>query len=293
MKITFTLLLTASAFILQAQPVLQSSDFMTIGTTSSISVGAAVPTGSGGANQTWNFSSMSLTPAGTCAVIDPTASPYGATFPGSNICMQLNLPNGTQYSYHNVSVTGVETLGDQVTASGGDNYTPNSKTWFVFPYTFGQSFSDAWMRTTDITTDTVTRTYDGYGTLIMPFGTFNNVVRVTSTNSANNTVWFNSNPIYPILQVEGNTSIVFSNFVLGINNPVKEQVVIAPNPAKDIVHIQNGNCRAFTAYSSTGQSIALPVDGNTINISSLAAGLYIIRAEMNNGDVVTQRIVKE
>tara|TARA_A100001037_G_scaffold306573_1_gene352842 strand:+ start:382 stop:1809 length:1428 start_codon:yes stop_codon:yes gene_type:complete len=64
--------------------------------------------GTAGANQFWNFSNATGFPDMVLGFIDPNTTPYSATFPTSNICVELDVAT---YYYLNRSINGLSAVG--------------------------------------------------------------------------------------------------------------------------------------------------------------------------------------
>lgn len=73
---------------------------------------------------------------------------------------------------------------------------------------------------------------------------------------------------------------LYSTIVTGTDsNEIVEKTSIYPNPANDIVHIENYNPTKIDIYSQTGVLIRVEnsIDSNSIDISTLDPGLYYIK----------------
>ena len=64
--------------------------------------------GSSGPNQVWNFSNAAGTPEMILGFIDPASTPYQASFPSSNLCVQVD---SLVYYYLDRSVNGLSAVG--------------------------------------------------------------------------------------------------------------------------------------------------------------------------------------
>jgi hypothetical protein len=76
---------------------------------------------------------------------------------------------------------------------------------------------------------------------------------------------------------------------------VKEQDFIYPNPARDQFHILNDVSAeaSVNIYDLQGKMImSQQVNDNTVDVSNLAHGIYIIKL-INNDKIVISRLVKE
>lgn len=69
---------------------------------------------------------------------------------------------------------------------------------------------------------------------------------------------------------------------------------MSPNPTKDVVTITTNSdvIKGFSVTNTLGQTV-LTGNGDTIRMGSLQNGVYMVRAEFANGQVVTKKIVKE
>ena len=261
--------------------------------------------GSAGANQIWDYSSLESMYIGTDTAIPVAGSAYAAEFPTANYLYKFNGPftGGDLYFYHNLTPTKFEILSLGYDSDTGDNFSPNPKTYVTFPYTFGTVFTDSYQSTTETSATTFTATYDAYGTLIMPFDTFTNVVRQKVViNGQTDYNWFNVSPFYPILQT------VFAENTLGIiqdhtNLAVDEyansaRFTVYPNPVHDQLNIRRsgaGNMEIAVSDIS-GKTVLKQFVGNgsqvSVDLTSLTAGIYFISAKDSKGTEM-RKIIKQ
>lgn len=79
---------------------------------------------------------------------------------------------------------------------------------------------------------------------------------------------------------------------LSVENPSMVSVSVYPNPASDILNIQTTeSITNVTAYNIAGQKV-LQVSTQTINVSSLKTGVYILKVETTKGSA-TLKFVKK
>lgn len=69
----------------------------------------------------------------------------------------------------------------------------------------------------------------------------------------------------------------------GINNITSGGVKVYPNPATTYVKADGNDVISMTAYSTTGARVAY-TQGNTLDVSALAGGIYIIKVAMPQGE---------
>ncbi len=83
--------------------------------------------------------------------------------------------------------------------------------------------------------------------------------------------------------------------VTGIEEPVKSNILISPNPASDFVTLNGQINSTYKIYDLTGK-VVLKSNSNsathTINIADLKNGAYIIRISTENG-ITTRRLIKQ
>ena len=112
--------------------------------------------------------------------VDPATTPEGQSFPGSNIC----LAQGTFgiYGYLSIDDDKFENYGSSFLTS--QTIYSDPETELVFPMGYEDSFTDDYAYSaslfgvTTYGTGTVSGEIDGYGTVILPNGTFDDAVRV-------------------------------------------------------------------------------------------------------------------
>jgi hypothetical protein len=303
MERTLTLALPLLAVGALAQPAILESAYLPNGTTMDVSVhSGAIPPGGAGAGQIWDLSSLTYNPVGVIGVADPASTPCASTFPSSN--MSYVVPNGT-WHYFIRTTTDLQWQGMNWPSScvGGLTFTDPRKV-IDFPFNYQDSFTDTYAGD-DGSSGSVTVEYDGHGTLITPFGTFNNVARIKSTDGANvDYAWLSDGfPQYGILQtIDGNSStLVFTSVVTGLaERSTTEPVVVAPNPASDRITISDVPPGAtVTIADPSGRTLqrGFATDAATIvDISPLPAGIYFVRWEgggrMGSRKLIVQPVVR-
>lgn len=124
--------------------------------------------------------------------------------------------------------------------------------------------------TDDIITDTqVTKTFEDYG---------QHRIRVDAVYGE------------PLNQ-EVRGDVKWFTLTSGIEDIIDSQVSVYPNPASEYVAYE-GDAKSMTAYSLSG-SVAAYAEGNTLDVSTLAEGLYIIKVETEGKALMTKVIVKK
>lgn len=180
------LLATLSLF---AQPTIQNNVFPDIGDVLTLSDADTlnVKQGSAGANITWDFSALVLL-SGSVPIqtqyISPVGTPYAAEFPMANIVGKINEDTAI-YAYYKKESTQLSILGS-ASLDFLLKYTDTDiilKTPLAYNGTYQDNFASN-VTTADpsgvtfYSSGSRTVTYDAYGTVKTPLGTFNNAARV-------------------------------------------------------------------------------------------------------------------
>ncbi len=197
-------LLTISVFALQvlfSQPILTNSLNLTIGDTfrsDSYIEATSTDPGSGGANMTWDFGTIS---GGTYVegegviCVNPTTTPFAdsAAVANANICTRaIETPNEGYFHYFECNSTSqyLNAFGLLESGSGSFGTYTNQATILEFPFTYGDNYEDTsdqliynldWGYYYHRDSAIVTVEADAYGTIITPAGEFQNVLRLKKT----------------------------------------------------------------------------------------------------------------
>lgn len=204
----------------------------------------------------WNASGLTVqsgTPLLHFSFGNPSSTPNGTLFPSSNyVEYDPALTSIVSYNYYLYTSDSVSSLGSYDPSAAHEVFQ-NPDKHLIFPFAFGQSFTDNYTKTnysnaTNISsyqTGTRTVSFNGFGTLVLPQGTFNNVALISESRTNNlgpisyEYTWYDiSNGRKLLYRSENNGSIVTvwsSAITLGIqekNSTVS--VVVYPNPIQDI-----------------------------------------------------------
>lgn len=326
------LLLTSFAFLFSAKINSQVTITATainpvVGEGFNISKGNYVNPGSAGANQTWTLTGLSAGPSLT-NVIAPGSTLIGASFPNSNVCLS-NATSNSSYFYK-TSSTSQEFHGKYENSL--TYIYSNVEEILRFPFTHLDSFADTWNNQyqngayTFYQRGTTTVKADGYGTLIIGSGTYNNVMRVRvyeswvdstyqigtpmiTTNTRDEYKWYMNGIHVPLAtsysqtnnlsgQTFGSTFLVNT---VGLNEYANNSsnYFLFPNPAKTNLniafHAVQGNELEIKIINALGavvkeETVQAGMYKTTINIEELTNGVYF--AEIKNGNTIeTKRFV--
>jgi len=293
--------------------------------------GGYVNPGNAGANQTWNFPALITSTPNMVTVGNPGSTIIGANFPNANIAWS-NTTSGESF-YFKTSSTILQLEG-KFENTWIMPYS-NPEELIHFPFTHLDSFVDTWANQYQKNTYTFYQKgstkviADGYGTLITPAGTYNNVMRIRydrtdkdSTYQINipmvtfDTIiefkWYQNGTHCPIAtsysiknslggQTFGSTYLV--NFVgINENDNSISNLNVFPNPAAKNIslqfNLQSENSVELKIVNTLGATVKkeniqnLQTGNNSINISiaELANGVYF--AQIKNGNTIeTKRFV--
>ncbi len=277
---TFTLPVILAATGLVAQPTCQYAnvDMTPLGYTvyTITDPGSAVEP-SPGANQTWNFSTVVLGQIGTAVLGTSVGTPYAATYPAANFTFAFTITGGaTEYNYIAASTNGLETVASHV-PSAPNVYTDYDR-FLQFPLALGGSYTNVYASPDN--TGTQTWTYEGYGTLITPLGTFTNQMKLK--NSDGDVVIWNEAPLFPRFIGDSNGTQLFMPGITAVDEPTNNAPTISvyPMPASTQLTVTglNGVAR-WTVLDAQGR---LLLQGNStastdlIPIASLTEGNYVL-----------------
>jgi len=200
MKTISTLLLILFSGVAITQPEITQANLPIIGDHVIISIcSGQVEPGDAGADITWDMSGLQEQEEQYFDYIAASEGPHADSFPNANICGVSWLDD---YSFYGHSPNSLTAEGYVVTYNNSDT------TLMVFddheqivglPYTYNDTFTDEFDGTSYIDgigtfpfDGTIDFEADGYGTLTLPNGTYNNVVRYHFTREQTN--YFNGFP---------------------------------------------------------------------------------------------------
>lgn len=241
--------------------------------------------GPSGMNQTWDFSSLVEDEAGFFDFVDPVGTDFGHHFPAANLC---GISWEDSYAYYDVQSTVLNTAGFGLYVDG---QTPPNDTALIvhndletvveLPFELNDNFSDSFDGSTTALSFIVQHsgilniTADGSGTLIIPSGTFTNVIRyhLNRTNTINGNdevkdqyVWMSADHRFWLMLTEVNTILGTPTELTWFNS----------NPASVSVGVEelniDGSIRLLNNAISNGEFLTLTSDHNleaTISIFDL------------------------
>lgn len=302
-KITLLLAFAFSQFAV-AQPVLNASDFPSSYSANGFDLNniTGFTNGPSGANVVWDYSSFVIpaTPSFTYSIVPVSEANASLTFPDANFCEKRESASGTRYQLYILNDQSLEMIAS-ISSFVANYYDP--MTIFQFPCTYGSSFSDYnWQLGSPFPPEPETRTYDSYGTLILPTGTYYNVIRQkVDTRLGDYYEWYGTNP-YRLLMI-GNLDLNYAGILVGpeLNNNaiVSPKMQLYPNPTSESFSITNAGSERLMVkiYDALGKQIKQTDDyisDTPISLKEFSSGIYIVKVDdVNNNNLFTEKIVKK
>lgn len=276
--------------------------------------------GSAGANVTWDYSNIGIVyNPQTGRYIDPAITPFDTSFPAANVVYEDHFAAGT-FHYYATDNNEIKKLGYAsvlLTAVYDSPYT-----LYTYPFTYNTVVTDNFTCTTEvgaidlIEQGTWEAEGDAYGTLILPSGTHNDVLRIKITNvfskeytgvpkedyEITEYLWVTPTSKIPLLKLKidrrfvgGNPtdtliSVLISDDVSSIDEQSNSfaNLKLYPNPASTEINVdfvlQNTSVVRIEVLSADGRLVkqikaAEHQPGKireTITIDDLTSGLYMV-----------------
>ena len=284
-----------------SQPVLTSADITNYSSNAYKADPTGLNPGNVGENQTWDFGNVAYNPIinYTIRPVPLESVPFVENYPLVNFVQKADIIQGSEvyeyYVLHKLSEVGIETFANTTASEITEDYTADTE-FFSLPMTYNSTASDTYQSSTHTYYNITERIYDGYGTLITPFGIFNNVIRYktsshksTSTQISVRYIWILPNPYQPLMSAnfdstDLNFGIYFYDAVPLNNNEFnkKSMLSIYPNPTNSLLNIDSSSNLNFEKVVITDVlgKIILKKNQNTnqIDVSDFASGIYILEA---------------
>lgn len=291
--------------------------------------------GPAGTGQTWNFASV--TPLGGGVTVNygaPGGHPNGGSFPTSNIAQSYT----GFYKFFNASADSLELVGERSVANTPCAYV-KKPTLYIYPMNFGYTHSDSATGTyADGFISSVDRKgmyyveFDGSGSLVTPFATYNNVNRIRTLGVFRDSSWTGAAESDILLlryewYEQGNTKprmiVTFTSVTINGGAPqlgkdvwyadqntgiadgqANFSMTVSPNPAagqaKVAYHLPEAGEVSLTLLNSAGQTVrelrngaqAQGVNVSEIDLQDLASGLYLLRLQVGEKAQTTRLVVQ-
>jgi hypothetical protein len=312
-------------FTVFSQPILNYNSFPQVGDTFvyySLSSGQSLLPGNSGADITWDFSALdtsNLPPPSTLHYSTPANTPYGNSFPNSNLA---KVYSSAQIEYYNKNNDSVSYLGHYIAGTTRFYHDPQIQIKFPgnFQYTFTDNYASNFNHNGNAVsrTGTVSVTIDGYGTLILPGRTIPNTSRIrtvkTTKDVSGGTInytdtlyhWYSPHLrdyvlYYYVTVYQGTTyshgRLMHSDHITNIESiGIAKDVRLFPNPAKNSINLelpgQNNEytVEIFTLQGRMIQSIELKNAISSIDVSELSRGVYLMKV-IGSEEIFTKKFI--
>lgn len=286
----------------------------------SVSFGAAtaatastVPVSTTGANVTWNCASLQNSAAFTLSMSAPAGMPYANDYPSANYNLNASVfGNLVVNEFYILNADSLVKLGGHVPGNSYETYQ-NPQIEMKFPFSFNNTYTDTYAKTsynsgggvTSTQTGSVTLTYVGYGTLILPMGTFTNVAMLQRirTNSIGPTTTSYSWVKFPsgerLLEWDNNGSIK-ANYAMtmgtvGLNeHNAKGDYLLYPSVNNGTFNIKNlSGDESIFIMNVTGEIMKdIQADNSTeLELSMEAKGIYFVMISDKQGSKTLKKLI--
>jgi Secretion system C-terminal sorting domain len=320
MKNIFTFLITLSSLIGSSQAILQNSNVgFSVGDSFTLhTVYAGLTPGNSGENITWDFSNLAPGTSATTTVIAPEDAPMGGSFPNSNGATDAG---GGVYGFFSVTPASYSFCG--INTGFSVAYYDDPQDFLQFPFTYGDSYADPYHSnfTSGVDferTGTMTVEADAWGTLILPWGTVQNAIRIHATEVAIDEsefldinyfteyyTWYAPGFHGSVLSYSAQSSdggdpsemyIYSAEVQIGVAEAeTKPSLGIYPNPASEMVNFKvDGDVKFLEITDTQGrlvEQISIVASAFTADLSHLHAGVYLV-AIKGNDKMEVQQLVK-
>lgn len=333
MRHAYALLALATATPAAAQTLNNADTSPLPGDQFTYNVADYVAPGPAGANQTWTFTG--LTSASTVAIsyVSPAATGQSASFADATVASDL----GGDHVFYQADASGLDLLGIYVSPLSAAIPYSNPERMLSYPLAYSNTWSDAFEATFSnlglpaVRSGTINGNADGYGTLVMPYGTVTGVLRVKTTEDYADDVsglatiecdfttysWYKPGIRSPLLVINDNVTTTFGtpqteqratwlpNPSVGMEEALRNAIGIDlfPNPATSelaVVFSAPGGRMTIEVLDNTGRvalaetvSAAMGIGRHLLQVGALPAGLYLVRVTAPSGEQGTQRLVKD
>jgi len=288
-----------------------------------------------GAGQIWDHSDLTSQSSSTLTMVTPASTGFAASFPGATAAQGQGQPGS--FGFLKASATGLESLGARSAASSLTMFYSNSQIQLPYPCSYNTTWTDEYSSTytsngsPGTRTGTITGEADGYGTLIMPYGTVANVLRVRIMESqlddfpglyqveysSDHFIYFKPGFHNPLLGIYSITTVLFgapttTQYVTWLDGSAVSVdelssksigIDVFPVPARDMISVSfgtEGGQLRVDVLDAQGKLVreesvtaSIGIDIHTMDIGNLDAGLYHLRVTTKSGQQGVRRFVVE
>lgn len=290
--------------------------------------GSTINSGGSGANVTWNYSTMVSQSNSAITYVAPSSLSQSASHPLAN----AGVNTGGSEGYYYIDGDEYSSEGTYIPGQVHDVYT-DVREFHKFPITYTNSYNETFSGTsTNLQASqsyprggNITIEADAYGTLIMPYGTVNNVLRIKTTTNYTDTFmgnpiityndvhyfWFNANTKSHLLAYDEFTFssqttylanyLDVSDVVTGLGDDFVQNspLLMYPNPCTDNVNISLAQLYEKASVSIidiTGKTVKTQqfesgVKLQNIAVDDLENGIYFVQLIENGNISSTEKLI--
>ncbi|MCK6648848.1 MAG: T9SS type A sorting domain-containing protein [Bacteroidia bacterium] len=274
-----------------------------------------------GTGVTWNASALTVAsgiPTIHLSYGAPLSTPNGTLYPNSNFASgDPALSTVVGVEYYNFSADSVVMWGSYESNTSHEIFQ-NPDRRLIFPFAYGQSFTDTYSKTNYSNATTVssyqtgsrTVSFNGYGTLILPQGTVSNVALISEvrTNSLgpNSTeyTWYNiSNGKKLLMRSENNGNIITgwcSEILTSVEEIYKNSnVSFFPNPMNQsaqifiepLLKLSNPTLKIYNVVGKELKEIPVKDNKAILYKEDLSSGIYFYSLYDSNTIISTNKFI--
>ena len=271
---------------------------------------AQTPEQMAGENKNWDFKNLPVFNTSEIEWFNADESSYAETFPEAEL--YVNDRTTGNLRFYSTTETSYNLVG-QVLSGGVTVSFENPPADYIFNLEYNNPQSSEGNIDEDISVENEF-IYDGYGTLELPFKTFENVIRikvVTSSiiKSTEDTItvtdylWLDRNGNHPLMKITRSSDptryiIIYKNGELDntsvdIINDISFNLY--PNPAKEYINIESDKhtLKQYEIININGELVRSGnIESNKIDIERLSKGAYLLRVKTIDKKYILRRFVK-
>ena len=267
----------------------------------------------------WDYSSVEATSTSENVVVPLSNSPYDTFYDSTNVCYSSSDGDNYSYNFWNDDVALYKGF-----SSTGSYYSvfENPKLVWTFPFSYDSSFTDTFSSIVSTDFDyeesgDVTASAIGYGTLVTPNGTYDNVLlikQISNYEVFEDEIMFDSYTMttFTFFKPGTHTALLsltsdseghisagsyFENELTGINElNNKSEISLFPNPSQDQININFGNVKnieSIKIFTTTGKLVFETTEQiQQLDITLFDSGLYLLQISDGKREI-HKKFVKE
>jgi hypothetical protein len=326
------LMIACTAQVARTQTLDDGNTSPLIGWSFTYEQGAFLEQGPGGADQVWDLSTLGTTATLPVGYVSTASTGFAASFPDANVA--LSNGNGN-FEFLRTSPTGLERMGLRYNAQNSTIAYDDPELMLTYPCSFSTTWTDDLSSNFSssgqptVRTGSITGVADGFGTVVMPYGTIDNVLRVRLEEDINDlnglfdidydyTTYHYYKPgiraplvTFYVLNTVTNgqqNSVSYSLWlpadVVAVNEQLRNTIgmEVFPNPSSDRISILFGNAGGplvVDILDATGRTVLREYHSSAgqgigrldLDVDGLTSGLYHVRLTAANGDQGSHRLI--